>query len=792
MSDLNLATALNETIKKNHEELIEEFVKGDLTKKQEMFKEGKITTQSINDTYEYRIVGFLYEENALFNAVDKPEKHDEIKWLLENGAKEKINEIFTDGQKKITPLFKAVTAVDLTKSYHSPIENTEIIKLLLENGAKTDVKNITGTGEKTILEYLENEYLSIQKPVWKTHIDLLKKHLSNDYPSNTSLSSLDNKLTDLPSQSSNNSSTVTSTNDPLTDSLQKTLQTALTSSNSTDASSKFYMFRIFNSESGDWISFPGFVVETGKLVLKKSFEKTRNILGSNSYVEGNGADLAQSIEIGEANKFNFDKTMSEIIQTPKKEDKYDFNTKDNSQKELEELKELKEKLADPKWYPVFTVFEEKEKKKEDKEKKEESKEKEEKKNVIEIKGRLFEISDKISANDNCKSIMDIISNAPDVKPDVKPVDSSDVKTVDSSDVKTVDSSDASVVKPVASVPVVKNESNIDATNNKYIIDENVLIGNSINNQKVKAKIISVPHGNQVNYQVEYTNGTTEYVLEKYISKPEVNAEDNKYKANDNVWVKQTDKNNYKKATVISIPNNTQLNYKVKYADQKTEDVSQDAMVKLKQNEDKKKVPINEIVYIGNSNNTDKTKATIVSEFNNKNKSYSVKHEDGSEEPMRPEYIFIEDLQSTNADSIDKSLLTALNNTIITTNPEKLQLINADSIDKSLLTALNNTIITTNPEKLQLINADSIDKSLLTALNNAFKPESQSNNADSIETNLTTALNNTFKPEAESIGITKVLNDALESKKGGKRDPDRERVYKLPIYKRKTDNYYNYE
>jgi hypothetical protein len=29
-------------------------------------------------------------------------------------------------------------------------------------------------------------------------------------------------------------------------------------------------------------------------------------------------------------------------------------------------------------------------------------------------------------------------------------------------------------------------------------------------------------------------------------------------------------------------------------------------------------------------------------------------------------------------------------------------------------------------------------------------------------------------------------------KGGKRNPDRERVYKLPIHKRRTDNYYNYE
>ena len=546
-------------------------------------------------------------------------------------------------------------------------------------------------------------------------------------------------------QSSNNSSAVTSTNDLLTESLQKTLQTALTSSNSTDASSKFYMFRIFNSESGDWISFPGFVVESDKLVLKKSFEKTENILGSNSYVKGNGADLAQSIEIGEANKFNFDKTMSEIIKTPKKEDKYDFNTKDNSQKELIELKE---KLADPKWYPVFTVFEEKTK--EDyEEKKEESKEneekkKEEKKKVIEIKGRFLKIADQISANDNCKPIMDIITSAPDDKS----VAHSDVKTDDKSvapsdanksDDKSDDKSDVSSgVKPNDPVktdaPDVKTDAPIDKT---YVIGDKVDISNSMNKNKIVATIISVPDGKQINYQVKYKDGTTEFVSKIHISKPEVNPEDNKYIANDVVWVKQTDKNNYKKAKVTSVPNNTQRDYEVEYEDKTKIFVSQDAMVKLKQNKDKQKVPKNEIVYIGNSNNEDKTKATIVSEYNTKNKSYTVKYENSSEDFVRPEHIFIEDLQ--------------------------------------------------------LNNADSIDTSLLKALNNSFKPESQSINADSIDKNLMSALNNSFKPEVESTGITKVLNDDLKStKQGGKRDPDRERVYKLPIHKRRTDNYYNYE
>ena len=42
-------------------------------------------------------------------------------------------------------------------------------------------------------------------------------------------------------------------------------------------------------------------------------------------------------------------------------------------------------------------------------------------------------------------------------------------------------------------------------------------------------------------------------------------------------------------------------------------------------------------------------------------------------------------------------------------------------------------------------------------------------------------------------VEKSINDALNSAvSGGKRNPDRERVYKLPIQKRRTDNYYNYE
>ena len=45
----------------------------------------------------------------------------------------------------------------------------------------------------------------------------------------------------------------------------------------------------------------------------------------------------------------------------------------------------------------------------------------------------------------------------------------------------------------------------------------------------------------------------------------------------------------------------------------------------------------------------------------------------------------------------------------------------------------------------------------------------------------------------SDNVQKLINDALNSKKGGgKRNPDRERIYKLPIQKRRTDNYYNYE
>ena len=376
--------------------------------------------------------------------------------------------------------------------------------------------------------------------------DQLKDPSSQSSNDNSNVALTSNELSKL----TNNSSAVSSTNDPLTDSLQTTLPSS--NSDPTGASTYYYIFRIFNSESGDWISFPGFVVETGKLVLKKTFEKNTSMFGfgNKSYAKGVGTD--QSIDIGNAADFNFDKKMNDVIKTPKKENKYNFNTKDNSQKELIELIELIEKLADPKWYPVFTVFEEK--KEESKEN--EEKKKEEEKNVIEIKGRLFKISDEISANDNCKPIMDIITSAPDVKTNVP-----DASSVASSDVK------------------------------------------------------------------------------------------------------------------------------------------------------------------------------------------------------------------PDASSVDKSV--------------------ADSIEKSLTTALNAAF---KPES-QSINADSIEKSLTTALNAAFKPESQSINADYIDTSLLKALDNALesKPDTSLIeGLPEKLNDALESKKGGKRDPDRERVYKLPIHKRRTDNYYNYE
>jgi hypothetical protein len=124
-----------------------------------------------------------------------------------------------------------------------------------------------------------------------------------------------------------------------------------------------------------------------------------------------------------------------------------------------------------------------------------------------------------------------------------------------------------------------------------------------------------------------------------------------------------------------------------------------------------------------------------------------------------------------------------------------------TIDNSLIKALNNAFKT----ETQPIDDDSqINNSLIKNLNNAFKNETQPIDDDSqINNSLIKNLNNAFKnetqpfdtlePKQNPIEILNHLNEALEStKQGGKRDPDRERVYKLPIHKRKTDNYYNYE
>ena len=79
-----------------------------------------------------------------------------------------------------------------------------------------------------------------------------------------------------------------------------------------------------------------------------------------------------------------------------------------------------------------------------------------------------------------------------------------------------------------------------------------------------------------------------------------------------------------------------------------------------------------------------------------------------------------------------------------------------------------------------------------ALNEPIVPIDDDSKDSKINNSLTKPLNNTSETQLNDK-LTKVLNDALESKNiGGKRDPDRERVYKLPIHKRKTDNYYNYE
>jgi hypothetical protein len=54
-------------------------------------------------------------------------------------------------------------------------------------------------------------------------------------------------------------------------------------------------------------------------------------------------------------------------------------------------------------------------------------------------------------------------------------------------------------------------------------------------------------------------------------------------------------------------------------------------------------------------------------------------------------------------------------------------------------------------------------------------------------------NNTyFAKKTKSKIKHNVNNTESTGSSGGKRNPDRERIYKLPIHKRRTDNYYNYE
>jgi hypothetical protein len=115
--------------------------------------------------------------------------------------------------------------------------------------------------------------------------------------------------------------------------------------------------------------------------------------------------------------------------------------------------------------------------------------------------------------------------------------------------------------------------------------------------------------------------------------------------------------------------------------------------------------------------------------------------------------------------------------------------------------------TTIPTVIPVSDTSIINSSLTEALNNALKSEKQpiDNNSktESIEglpEKLNDALYSNQEPnptnENLNTSLTNALNelvDPVEQKKaGGKRNPDRERVYKLPIHKRRTDNYYNYE
>jgi len=55
------------------------------------------------------------------------------------------------------------------------------------------------------------------------------------------------------------------------------------------------------------------------------------------------------------------------------------------------------------------------------------------------------------------------------------------------------------------------------------------------------------------------------------------------------------------------------------------------------------------------------------------------------------------------------------------------------------------------------------------------------------------LNDVYFDKKTKKQTTQALNIVSKGgSTGGKRNPDRERIYKLPIHKRRTDNYYNYE
>jgi hypothetical protein len=162
-----------------------------------------------------------------------------------------------------------------------------------------------------------------------------------------------------------------------------------------------------------------------------------------------------------------------------------------------------------------------------------------------------------------------------------------------------------------------------------------------------------------------------------------------------------------------------------------------------------------------------------------------------------------------ADHLLGNVLTKLNDALITTSTSNTA--NNASLNATKVNSINNTDnLTVNVadklnKSLSNVDKDDLPENVLTKLNDALITTSTSNTANNASLNATNNLtvnvmgeiNKVLKTEdVDSLpeNIKTLINNALNpSTTGGKRNPDRERVYNLPINSNKMrTNYYNYE